>query len=61
MVGDRWRDIEAGKRAGCRTVHVDRHYDEKAPNQPDLVVQDLPSAVPWIQALERGTKETRIA
>ncbi len=26
MVGDRWRDVEAGRRAGCRTVHIDRGY-----------------------------------
>ena len=24
MVGDRWRDVEAGRRAGCRTVLIDR-------------------------------------
>ena len=23
MVGDRWRDVEAGRRAGCRTVFLD--------------------------------------
>jgi D-glycero-D-manno-heptose 1,7-bisphosphate phosphatase len=28
MVGDRWRDIEAGRRAGCRTVLVDGGYNE---------------------------------
>jgi D-glycero-D-manno-heptose 1,7-bisphosphate phosphatase len=26
MVGDRWRDVEAGQRAGCRTVFIDRGY-----------------------------------
>ena len=31
MVGDRWRDIEAGKAAGTRTVFLDRGYDERAP------------------------------
>jgi len=61
MVGDRWRDIEAGKRAGCRTIHIDRHYSEKGPDHPDLVVADLPSAVRWIQAVRGGTKETRSA
>lgn len=29
MVGDRWRDIEAGRRAGCRTVLVGSGYDER--------------------------------
>ena len=32
IVGDRWRDIEAGRRAGCRaTVFVDYGYDEPTP------------------------------
>ena len=48
MVGDRWRDVEAGRRAGCKTVFVDRGYDEKRPRDPDLTVEDLPGAVPWI-------------
>jgi D-glycero-D-manno-heptose 1,7-bisphosphate phosphatase len=31
MVGDRWRDIEAGERAGCKTVFLDYGYNEKQP------------------------------
>jgi len=31
MVGDRWRDMEAGKRAGCRTFFVDGSYLERQP------------------------------
>jgi D-glycero-D-manno-heptose 1,7-bisphosphate phosphatase len=34
MVGDRWKDIEAGRRAGCTTILIDQHYAEKGPNQP---------------------------
>jgi D-glycero-D-manno-heptose 1,7-bisphosphate phosphatase len=30
MVGDRWRDIDAGRAAGCRTVLVARPYAERA-------------------------------
>lgn len=29
LVGDRWRDIEAGKAAGCRTILVGYEYDER--------------------------------
>jgi D-glycero-D-manno-heptose 1,7-bisphosphate phosphatase len=47
MVGDRWRDVEAGFRAGCRTVFVDRGYDER-PAQPDVSVSDLGEAAIWI-------------
>jgi D-glycero-D-manno-heptose 1,7-bisphosphate phosphatase len=61
MVGDRWRDVEAGRRAGCRTIYVDRGYKERTPPPPDAVVPDLPSAVLWIEAVVAGKKEIRIA
>jgi D-glycero-D-manno-heptose 1,7-bisphosphate phosphatase len=48
MVGDRWRDVEAGRRAGSRTVFVDRGYDERRPEAPDVVVSGLAQAVTWI-------------
>lgn len=45
MIGDRWRDTEAGRNAGCRTVFVDRGYHERQPSNYDLRVSDLPTAV----------------
>jgi D-glycero-D-manno-heptose 1,7-bisphosphate phosphatase len=48
MVGDRWRDIEAGRRAGCRTIFIDCGYQEQRPERPDVVVASLPEAVDWI-------------
>jgi len=48
MVGDRWRDIEAGQRAGCRTAYVERDYQEVGPRGADIVVSDLPEAARWI-------------
>jgi len=50
MVGDRWRDVDAGRAAGCRTVFVDRGYDETLPNPPDVTVRSLGEAVPFILA-----------
>ena len=50
IVGDRWRDISAGRSAGCRTVFVDWHYDEALRDQPDLRVSSLADAVDWIIA-----------
>ena len=50
MVGDRWADVEAGRRAGCATVWVDRGYAERRPEGPDLTVGSLAEAVPWILA-----------
>lgn len=48
MVGDRWRDVEAGKRAGCRTVHIDRGYREQLARGADFVAPSLAEAVLWI-------------
>jgi D-glycero-D-manno-heptose 1,7-bisphosphate phosphatase len=44
MVGDRWRDIEAGRNAGCRTIFVDYGYKEKQPASVDFRVQSLAEA-----------------
>ncbi len=49
MIGDRWRDVEAGRRAGCRTVFIDLGYSERKPNPPaDHTAPDLPAAAAWI-------------
>ena len=49
LIGDRWRDIDAGKAAGCRTVWIDRGYRERGPSQPpDTRVASLGEAVDWI-------------
>jgi D-glycero-D-manno-heptose 1,7-bisphosphate phosphatase len=49
IVGDRWRDVEAGRRAGCRaTILVDYGYDESLPHEPDVRVGSLGEAVDWI-------------
>jgi D-glycero-D-manno-heptose 1,7-bisphosphate phosphatase len=41
MVGDRWRDVEAGQAAGCRTVFIEYGYRERAPQHPDRVAASL--------------------
>jgi D-glycero-D-manno-heptose 1,7-bisphosphate phosphatase len=48
MIGDRWRDVEAGRRAGCRTIWIDCGYDERAPVGADLRTSSLQQAAPWI-------------
>lgn len=37
MVGDRESDIEAGRRAGCRTAKIGRYSDSADINAPDLL------------------------
>jgi D-glycero-D-manno-heptose 1,7-bisphosphate phosphatase len=48
MVGDRWRDVEAGRRAGCKTVWIDQFYGERRPDGYDARVETLEQAISWI-------------
>lgn len=49
LVGDRWRDVDAGRAAGCRTVYIDQKYRERGPSfPPDARVGSLADAVDWI-------------
>jgi D-sedoheptulose 7-phosphate isomerase len=49
MVGDRWRDIDAGYNAGCKTILIDYGYSERPPDhEPDLRVRSLREAADWI-------------
>jgi len=41
MVGDRWRDIEAGQSAGCKTFFINYRYTEQKPDAPDFIVSSL--------------------
>lgn len=50
VVGDRWCDVEAGRRAGCRTVFIDRGYDEAMTAAPDHRAPSLLAALPWIKS-----------
>jgi D-glycero-D-manno-heptose 1,7-bisphosphate phosphatase len=49
MIGDRWKDIEAGQRAGCKTIWLNQYYAEKSPEKsPDFIATALREAVDWI-------------
>jgi len=52
MVGDRWRDIDCGAAAGCRTIFLDHGYDETLRQMPDFRVKSLREAAAVIQELE---------
>jgi D-glycero-D-manno-heptose 1,7-bisphosphate phosphatase len=41
MVGDRWRDVEAGAAAGCKTFFINNSYAEQKPDAPDHIVSSL--------------------
>jgi len=59
MVGDRWRDVEAGQNAGCRTVFIDGGYEERQPARPaDTRVHSLKAAADWIlEACRKGVAQ----
>jgi D-glycero-D-manno-heptose 1,7-bisphosphate phosphatase len=50
MIGDRWRDIDCGHAAGCRTVFIDRGYSEELRQAPDFRARDLAEAADLILA-----------
>lgn len=41
MIGDRWRDVDCGFLAGCRTVFIDNGYSEELRAAPDYRVTTL--------------------
>ena len=58
MIGDRWRDIGAGRNAGCLTIFIDRGYSEALPLRPDLTATDLADAVDRLLACPSTLTET---
>ena len=53
VVGDRWRDIEAGRRAGCRTILIGDGYGETFTYAPTIQLASLPAAASWITQQSR--------
>ena len=50
MVGDRWRDIEAARRAGCRSVLISEYSSNEERCGPDYIAPSLSVAAGWILA-----------
>ncbi|HEY5345657.1 MAG TPA: HAD family hydrolase [Verrucomicrobiae bacterium] len=44
MVGDRWRDVDCGQAAGCRTVFIEGNYVEQLKQKPDFSARNLGEA-----------------
>lgn len=69
LIGDAPRDIEAGRRAGCRTVLVKEKLESESPAasermryQPDYIASSLQDAVDFIEMqLESPTTPVAIA
>lgn len=56
MVGDRWRDIDAGLAAGCTPILIERGHDEVLRSTPSAVVTSLAEAAAWIESREAERK-----
>ena len=48
LIGDRWKDIDAGKSAGCKTIFIDYQYNELLRSQPDYTTTSTIRASKWI-------------
>jgi D-sedoheptulose 7-phosphate isomerase len=63
VIGDRWRDIDAGHAAGCKTILIDYGYRERKPAQPpEAIVHSLREAADWIlcSSLKESADEVRV-
>jgi D-glycero-D-manno-heptose 1,7-bisphosphate phosphatase len=49
MIGDRWRDVDCGFNAGCKTIFIDWAYEEKLGREPDFRARDLLDAAKIIR------------
>jgi D-glycero-D-manno-heptose 1,7-bisphosphate phosphatase len=45
VIGDRWRDVDCARAAGCRAIFIQRGYDEKLREAPDFTAVNFKDAV----------------
>jgi D-glycero-D-manno-heptose 1,7-bisphosphate phosphatase len=55
MIGDRWRDVDCGFNAGCKTIFIDWGYKEKLKVAPDFRARHLLDAAQLIEQIEKET------
>jgi len=48
MIGDRWKDMEAGRRAGCKTIFLEHSYNGNEPRIADYYANSILEAAKWI-------------
>jgi D-glycero-D-manno-heptose 1,7-bisphosphate phosphatase len=54
MIGDRWRDIDCGRAAGCLTIWIDHGYSEGLRSAPDHTVGNLLAAAQLLEKLDES-------
>jgi D-glycero-D-manno-heptose 1,7-bisphosphate phosphatase len=45
VIGDRWRDVDCARAAGCRAIFIERGYQESLREAPDFTVANFTDAV----------------
>lgn len=45
LIGDRWRDVDCARAAGCRAIFIERGYQESLRERPDFTVSSFKDAV----------------
>jgi len=56
LVGDRWKDIEAGQKSGCTNFYIDYSYPERQPKTPFTQVSSLLEAVNIVTGAKNAAK-----
>ena len=49
LVGDRWRDIDAGNKVGCSTIFIDKNYNEKLNSKPKFIVKKIQQILKFVK------------
>ena len=52
MIGDRCKDVEAGRRVGCKTIFIDYNYKETKPKNYNFTTNSLLNSVHIIEKLQ---------
>ena len=52
MIGDRWKDIEAGRCVGCKTIFIDYNYKETKVKNSNFITDSLVNSVYIIEKLQ---------
>jgi D-glycero-D-manno-heptose 1,7-bisphosphate phosphatase len=54
VIGDRWRDVDCARAAGCRAIFIQRGYKEALREAPDFTVASFNDAVSAVLSNERS-------
>ena len=49
LIGDRWKDIDAGKKVFCKTIFINKNYNEKLNMKPDYKIKKFEEILNYIR------------